>query len=495
MNVATLRFLIDTNVVIPLEPASTADLGQMSPLVIEFKRECDRAGVTLFLHPASRYDIARDTDSDRRRLREVLFGKYQHLEDPPPVSSSTNSVLQDAAIGSNDWVDNCLIEAIRSSCAHFLVTEDRDIHKKSRRLGLGDKVVLIREALAIVRRLFDQPIDPPPAVENVLVYSLDRSDPIFQSFREDYSSFDVWLWNCGLEHRRAWVIRRNNAIAAFIIFKSENGAEIGVDGKLLKLCSFKVAETFRGLAYGELLLRSAYSYAKRNGFSWIYLTAFAEKQPYLIDFLEDHGFAVTGQKTRLGEDILSKPAGWRQGLKRFQDPSAFLRRYGPFSFDKDQVSGFIVPIRPEYHSILFPDASAQGDLFEGQNYFGNAIRKAYLCNAAVRRVSPGDLLLFYQSQGDGRIQAVGVVEKVLVSGSATDVASFVGKRTVYSFQEIEALAEGREVLALLFMAVKVTGENVALTELVEKGIVSAAPQSIQSISKEGVSWLLGRLQL
>lgn len=491
---ANLRFLIDTNVAIPLEPTSTTDVGVMTPEAIELQGACQRAGVGLFLHPASRQDLARDMNADRRRLREVLFGKYAMLEDPPEISQGTKDIIGDPPIGSNDWVDHCLLEAVRRSCAHFLVSEDREIHRKAKRLGVSN-VVLIREAIRIVKRLFDDEVEPPPAVEDLFVYNLDESDAIFDSFREDYPGFDAWLKKCREAHRRAWVIKRDAAIAAFSIYKPEDGAEVGLAGRALKLCSFKVAEEYRGLAFGELLLRSAYAYADANDFEWIYLTAFEERQPFLIDFLEDNGFERLGAQTGLGEAILAKPVGIRQGLPTWSDPAKMLRRYGPFSFMRDSVGAFVVPIQPQYHALLFPDAEAQPDLFPGQRYFGNALRKAYLCNASVRTLQAGDLLFFYQSQGFSTIQVAGVVEAVVVSRDAAEVAAFVGKRTVYSFSEIEAMVRDREVLAILFMAVKVKGAEVGLPALVGHQVVSAPPQSIQNIPSESRSWLLNQLQL
>ena len=488
-----LRLLLDTNITIPLEPTSSADLESGSPEVVRLVEMCQRAGVKLYLHPAAKHDLARDKNEERRRTRTLLFGKYPALEDPPPVSPATSEIVGDAEHGSNDWVDNCLLEALSRSCVHFLVSEDRGLHRKARRLGLKN-VLTTCDALAVVQRLFDKEIHPPPAVKNVFVYSLDFEDTIFDSFREDYQGFEVWLRKCSEKHRKAWVIEQEGRIAAFSIYKEEDGTEIGLEGKTLKLCSFKVADQFRGLALGELLLRSAYSHARANSYKWIYLTAFAEKQEFLLAFLEEFGFEQLPERNKNGEVLMAKPVGWQMGLPKHQEPTCFLRRYGPFSFKRDDVSAFIVPIQPEYHFYLFPDTEAQQDLFPGRFSFGNSLRKAYLCNASIRFVRPGDVVFFYKSGGHGTIEVVGIVEDSLVSSEAADVAAFVGKRTVYRYEEIEKLAGKREVLSLLFLTVRTNGVAVGIDELVEHKVILAAPQSIQSIPKEAYSWLLNRMQ-
>lgn len=489
-----LRFLIDTNIVIPMEPTSSTDIGVSSQDAIELHEACHRAGVGLFLHPAASLDLARDTNEERRRLNELHFKKYPILKDTPEISDQVKEVVGDAPRGTNDWVDHCLLEAALKRCVHYLVTEDRGLHRKARRLGLKS-VVSIRDALGIVQRLFSRDVEPPPAVQDTFVYTLDAADPIFSSFRNDYPGFDAWLEKWAKAHRKAWVIRRDGRIAAFSIYKSEDGCEVGLEGKTLKLCSLKVAEPFQGLAYGELILRSAYAYAKENEFDWLYLTAFADKQQFLLNFLEDLGFEQLDARTDLGEVVLGKPVGWREGLPRPSDPVSFLRRYGPFSFERKGVNAFIVPVQPQYHQLLFPDAELQQELFPGRNYFGNSLRKAYLSNASIRALHAGDILFFYQSRGESTIQAVGVVEDRIVSRDSADIAAFVGKRTVYKFEEIEMMASGREVLAILFMAVKMTGASIELSKLVEKGALAAAPQSTHSIKKEHVPWLMNQLQL
>ena len=488
-----LRFLLDTNVAIPMEPTAPNDVGVNAADAASLHQACTRTGISLFLHPASQYDLARDRNEARRQYRQGLFTKYAELQDAPAISDRTKQVLGDPSPGSNDWVDHNLIEAAARPCAHVLVTEDLGIHRKARRLGLTN-IVSIKAALEVVHRLFDRETDPPPAVEHAFVYNLDHHDPIFDSFREDYKDFDVWLGKCSSEHRKAWVIKRDGKLAGVAIYKREDGSEINERVPVLKLCSFKVADEFRGKGYGELLMRSAYDFARENNLKWIYLTAFEEKQPYLLAFLEDLGFDRLEEKKGGNELIYTKPVGRHGELPDLPDPAEYLWRYGPFAFKREAANPYLVPIKPEFHRVLFPDAEREADLFPGELYFGNVLRKAYLCNANLRKIVPGDLLFFYQSEGTADVQVVGAVEQVYVSADPGKIAGYVGKRTVYTFAQIEELA-AKEVLVLLFMTIKVKGATLPLEAMKHRGVVKTHPQTIQSLPKEHLPWLLTQLSL
>lgn len=489
-----LRFLLDTNIAIPLEPTSHKDMGIYAADAAELHNVAQLAGISLYLHPASQQDLARDQNEERKKHRRELFRKYPELKDVPAISQRTKDVIGDPAFGTNDWVDHNLIEAVSRSCANFLVTEDLGIHRKARRLGLTN-VVSIKSALNVIRRLFDHDVEPPPAVEHLHVYALDPADQFFDSFRDDYPGFDEWLDKCSRDHRKAWVVKQEGKLAGVAIYKREDGSEIFQQGPVLKLCSFKVADEHRGKGYGELLMRSAYDFARENKMKWIYLTAFEEKQPFLLSFLEDLGFEALAEMKEESELVYTKPVGHFEGLPKLDTSVDFLRRYGPFSFDKDFATPYIVPIKPQYHRELFPDAESEYDLFPGELYFGNTLRKAYLCNANLRTIRPGDLLFFYQSEGAATVKVVGAVEQVHVSSDPGEVAGHVGKRTVYSLDEIEELTQRSEVLILLFMTLKVKGTELSLDAMRKQGVLKAHPQSIQTLPKEGLPWLLSQLSL
>ena len=92
-----MKFLFDTNIWIPLEPTSIADVAPMTSAPLEFVRLASEPGNTIYLHPASFGDFANDTNAVRRHTRARLLLKYRQLPDPPPLSSLLETA-QGAAI-------------------------------------------------------------------------------------------------------------------------------------------------------------------------------------------------------------------------------------------------------------------------------------------------------------------------------------------------------------------------------------------------------------
>ncbi|MCJ7668098.1 MAG: GNAT family N-acetyltransferase [Anaerolineae bacterium] len=487
-----MKFLIDTNIFIPLEPTDFADLEAGTPAAIEFARIVSETGHQLYVHPATRLDIRRDVDEGRRKVREILFNKYPCLPNPPPISSRLESILGRAEPQTNEWVDNHLIAALDADAVDFLVTEDVLLRKKAGQLGLENRAATVAEAISIVQDLFDIAPMPPPAVRAVKAHALNEADPIFKSFREDYPTFDKWLTKCKREHRQAWVIDVGNSrLAAVCIIKQEKSVDFGLAGKILKICSFKVSEEHNGFRFGELLLKTVFVYASSNRYDWIYVTVF-EKYGDLIGLLEDFGFHDMGHRTKLGEVVLAKPMSFTEADRDSQHPLAFNIRYGPFAAKIKGALAFVVPIKPQYHRLLFPEAEQQLELMPGRHPFGNSIRKAYLSNAAIRTITPGANLLFYRSEDIRSVTCLGIVESTLVSSSPIEIARYVGKRTVYRFAEIEALCQ-REVLAILFRQSRILKDTISLEELIANSVLSAAPRSILTVPEGSTAWLQTRL--
>ena len=144
--------------------------------------------------------------------------------------------------------------------------------------------------------------------------------------------------------------------------------------------------------------------------------------------------------------------------------------------------------------MLFPDLEKQLNLFPGTESYGNTIRKAYLCNAVITKLEAGSVLLFYRSHDVQHIDAVGVVEETLRTRDADELARFARKRTVYERKDIEAKTTQGEALGILFRYAPVLRDKITLKELVDADVLRAAPQSIQQLKEEAVSWIQARLK-
>ncbi len=482
-----MKFLLDTNIFIPLEPVTEANLASATTEAAKLSLLISLGQHIAFLHPAQAHDLSRDRDVERAQVRQRLFRKYQHLPDPPPITDSIEAEIGKAPHGSNDWVDNNLVVALLADAIDFLVTEDKGLRRKCVRLAIGERVLSLDEAIRILGG--PQTGGPPPAVKDVKPHRLCKQDKFFDSFREDYPEFDQWFKRCCLEHRQTWVIEGDSGIAALCIVKADpEGLSFGLGSTPLKICTFKVSPNHNGFKYGELLLKTVLEHCFRHDHTGVFLTVFAKHAP-LLELLSEFGFHKQQEQTKRGEFVLAKNLVSRPGLNGLD----FHIEYGPPRFDHDRP-WYMVPIQPRYSDVLFPESAQDKSLFAGEFAFGNAIRKAYLCHSSHRRIEPGDVLAFYRTNpGTRGLIAVGVVEDTLISSDSSIIMRAVARRTVYTAPEVERMCQGRGVLAIRFRQARVIDPTVSYRALKSAGVFTQAPQSIMRISQGGTQWLIDHI--
>ena len=334
-------------------------------------------------------------------------------------------------------------------------------------------------------------------VKTVPVSHLDQNDPFFDSLRQDYgadAAFNRWLSGCAERGREAWLVRADNGIEALCIFKIETDEPICTDesrleGKALKLCTFKVAA--QGKKLGERLLYVAFDYAWRNGCRHVYLHTRTAKQSHLVNLIGAFGFDFRGPHiTSRNDDVYVKPmvpAGDEIPTSR-QDCLDFAIRYYPHVKSDGPVRRYLVPIQPQFHDRLFPDAQRQMELFCEKRSEANAIRKAYLCRSPLDSLGIGDLLFFYQSREARSVECFGIVESAERLSTPDEILSLVSKRTVYSETEIRAMTGRGPLLVILFRLVRQFKIPVSIARLRALG-VNGNIQSIRELPEKAFETL------
>lgn len=501
-----MLFLIDSNIAITSDPLSHV-LEASAESAMQFMQLTATHHHDVRTHPASLMDFERDQDHERRRARLVVFERYMKLVSPPPISAAQVDELGAPEPGSNDEVDQLLLAAVIGNATKYLVTEDVGLHGRARRMGVEARVLTLSDAIAMLRALHADLPDPPPSVRVVKAHVLDINDAIFDGLKEDYGheSFVVWFEEkCAQTGRDALLVDGDGEHAAVVILKPEPTGEFGLSGRHLKVCTFKVGAGYNGQKYGELLLKAVFDRASVERYDGLFVTVL-EKQEALIALLQDFGFRpLPGVRTRVGELVFAKPLAPSEG-----DDSESLNaldfhvRYGPPALRVTGQQCHAIPIEPRWHRVLFPDAEREPEdedaLFsatEGLTTqpFGNALRKAYLCRASSRLLQPGNPLLFYRSQGERAVSVIGVCEATISSSDPLAIVAAVGRRTVYSLPEIEAMTRGKEVLVIMFrQAIVLRYEPITLSELVAGGVLASHPQAVQQTRSGGTPWLAQRL--
>ena len=489
-----MKLLLDTNAIIPAEPVSPDNIESQSPVVADLIRLIAEGKHDHFIHPASIEELAGDQDLSRREVRRILISKYPRL--PAPPSTIPDAILEklgNTSLNKHDRADCLLLACVVADAVDYLVTDDRGIHRKASQLDVGERVLCISEAVTALRGLLEKIPSPPPAVDRVLCHEINQQDPIFSSLRKDYKKFDDWLQKCKLEHRPAWVVKAHgNSYAGICIMKIEKESGHGLECPTLKICTFKVSDQHRGRRYGELLLKAVFSYISNNNIKSTYLTVY-EHHRELVRLLEAFGFQQIDVNAN-GESVMAKQfRGNEIDIEALSCLEAHIRFGPPFiKFDGNNV--FIVPIQPQWHSLLFPELTLQTSLFAGSYPFGNSIMKAYLCHANTRSINPGDILLFYQSKQAKSVSSLGVVEKTLISAEESEIKRFVGKRTVFSSSDIIKMCDGRKkVLAILFRQDRNLSTPLTLDKLKEVGLLNGPPMSIVEAKEPGISWLSAKI--
>jgi hypothetical protein len=481
-----MNCLLDTNILIARENnvIVTSNLQKLLKIL-------NTNGILTLIHPLSLSEVQKDKNEERKRIAISKISSYALLENPPKIrEDSTFRTLIPVSQNSHEIIDDNLLYALERDAVEFLITEDQRMYKKAKRLGLENKVFGINEALDYFEKIFSKlNIEHPLALKEVYTYELNSDDHIFDSLKVDYKDdkdFTRW-WRkiCG-EHRKAWVhFVDGEQLGAILILKIEN-EPIFSDPPLerkkrLKICTLKVASNSNGQKIGELFLKTAIDYALKNNIEEIYFTHFTNQQGDRLEVLtSDYGFNKKAEKQ--GEDIYTKLLIPPNNVN---SPVEIARTFFPSYFDGEIVKKFLVPIRPQYYKRLFEGTEPRQLLLDENNSFvveRNTITKAYICHSKIKKISQGDILLFYRSQDTQAIVSLGTVEKVFTNLTSTEeILGLVGKRTVYSAKEIDTFAK-EPTTVILFRHHFYLNPNVNIDALKERGLLSSAPQTIMELS-------------
>lgn len=490
------KLLIDTNIFIGLE-----DPKEVDPGLAELSRKCSQHQVRIFIHEEAVNDIQRDKDKSRR---EISLSKIRKFETLKGLTLPNRDALEKTfghISRQNDEVDVSLLFALSARAVDFLVTQDQGIHDRVKRSPLARQVLTIEDAVAWLNQTFEPATVALPFVVERKAYEISAKDQIFDSLRDGYpDSDDWWREKCVNEHRDCWTINIDGEIAGLVVRKEETHAEartkFGGD-KILKICTFKVKPKFWGEKFGELLLKQILWFAQRNAYDLTYLTTFPT-QTFLIQVLEFYGFEQTLRREN-GELFYEKQIGHgRLVASKNQELFDVDRRNYPRFVCGSPSKTFCVPIQGRWHRRLFPELAHQTPLplFPDVRSFavragqhrtpGNTIRKVYLCRAQTEELSPGDLLLFYQSQSptflhSQNLTSAGVVQSVSATDDLDQLVRLTAKRSVFSEVELREIIDesDRPVKVIDFLLIGHLDPPIELRQLIETGVfTNRPPQSI-----------------
>jgi hypothetical protein len=482
-----MRILIDTNIFISRETDQVLsdNLQDLSKLLGEI-------GAVQLIHPLSVIEIERNPDPQKKKVMLSKIRAYPQLESPPdPIPDSAFCTQILPRPGTNDEVDNALLYCIYRDSADYLISEDRKIIAKAARVGIDDRVFLISDALEFFKQFIvtEKPVAP-PGLEEDFIYNLSLSDPIFDTLKADYDEFEGWFKKISREGRKGWVhYNSDGSLGALLIYKIEDEPLDTIPPfpkkRREKISTFIVSHI--GQKIGELFIKLTVDIAIKHKTEEIYLTHFTKPDDRLVELITEYGFIMSARNRR-GEEIFIKKIFVDSAETRSLQPLEISREFYPSFYDGSDVGKYFVPIWPENHERLFTDfrGSRQTRLPEHSGSFiveGNTIKKAYISHTRNRHIAPGDLVLFYRSKDLKMVTSIGVIETVHMNLRETDeILKIVGRRTVYSRDEIERMK--KPLTVIMFRHHLHFKDPVPYKRLKTMGILTFAPQSITKISEE-----------
>lgn len=480
-----MRILLDTNIYIYREDNHTvrSDLQDML-------RRMEENGDTLLYHPSSKVDIQNDRDEERKKILLSKIAAYVELNSPPKVEDDEQfrkNVGETVYI--RNPVDVSILYSVFRNCVDFLITEDSDLRGLAKKINLEGRVLSIKEFLELFPKKGELKQTRAPSVVAEHAYNLNLSDPIFNDLKHDYPEFE-WWWTEKVckKDRMAWISRLSGGgLGSILMYKiEENEPLTGIPSspkkKRVKITTFKVVDV--GQKLGDMLLDLAIKFAMKNNVEEIYVTHFTKEDDHLIPRLLEFGFQLNGKNER-GEEVYVKPMVIGSDQWRGLTPIEISKQLYPHYFDGNAVGKYIVPIKPEFHERLFTDLPRQSQIGEFDGEFiveGNAVKKAYLCRSPIRKIIPGDVLIFYRSNDWMGVRAIGVVDEIYYEqNDVKAIYGLVKRRTVYSRDEIQSMLGSGPLTVILFRYHGYLQRTIGLPDLIKHKILRGAPQAISTL--------------
>jgi len=483
-----MKVLLDTNIVIHREISTPSHKG-----IGDLFRWLDNLNYKKCIHQVTIDEINKQEDKEKLRGFSIKLQSYNVLPTTASLDPKVDAISKKYDANERDINDTKLLNEVYCDRVDFLITEDRQIHKKASELGIDDRVFTIDAFLEKVT-------SENPQLANYKVLSvrkeyfgnIDLRDEFFDTFKEDYKGYEKWFNSKANEV--AYVCRSEQRIVAFLYIKAEGESEPYPDIKppfsrknRLKIGSFKVS--LNGYKIGERLLRIVFENALRFSVDEMYVTIFPTRidQIRLIRLLQDFGFRKHGTNvSKSGEEDVY--------VRDFSRDASVAEPQRTYPYMSNKADKYLVPIRPEYHTSLLPDSilttESPMDFVENKP-FRNAISKVYVCRSVVRDLKPGDIIIFYRTGGyyKGVISTLGIVENVVTSiRDEKHLISLCRKRSVFSDDELRTLWNEQprnRPFIVNFLYAYSFPKRINLKCLIELGIISdieSAPRGFTKIS-------------
>lgn len=450
-----MRILIDTNILIHLEDNKVVDQEFYTFYNLAVANNCD-----IFYHKACIQDLAKDSNEERRTIITSKLAKYSFLPNPATLTNEFSELVGEK--NDNDRIDNTQLLQVHKEFVELLITNDKGLKRKAKRLGIDDRVLTSKEAFEFLDIKYTLTIPGHPVLEHGSVRNIenDFTSEFFESLKEDYdqAEFLKWIQKCVKQDRSCYHLKNDGKLIALLIYKKENYKDNELEGikdDAIKICTLKVSDDALGMKLGELFLNKMFQSCLSQNINYLYVTTY-DKQEALIYLLEKFGFE---RHKEFENNVGRNEIIFLKDLKKENQDEKIGNALHPFF--RDRNCKYVIPIQPKYYRSLFKDANLrESTLFDGVDYGleevqGNTIIKAYISNSPRQDLKPGDLLFFYSSKKYKSIEPLGVLIEHRRVDNLEELWNLVKSKTVYSKEELNKwLTQRKYITVTIFRLVQ-----------------------------------------
>ncbi len=483
-----MKALLDTNILIEREKSipGSSDIGKLF-------RWLEKMGYERCVHQLSIEEISRYHDRRVVESFKVKLESYTILQTVAPLHADLAAMFSSEDNTENKQNDTRLLNEIYQGRCSILLTEDRGLIHKARRIGIAEKVYTAESFLEyVVAEKPDLLEYRVPTVQRKRIGELDYDQTFFDSFRSSYPHFNEWLNKKAEEY--AYICEVDGLLKAFLYLKVEETKDVDrqispllPEARYLKIGTLKVE--LNGLKLGERFIKIVFDNAMRLRVDAIYVTLHEddEHKGRLVNLIETFGFEKHGTK-RSNAGIESV---YCRNIKVRPDYANPSLTYPVFS---SNAKAYLVAIYPEYHTSLFPDSILNNEStndFKELYPHRNAIRKVFLSRSIVRELEPGSVIAFYRTGGKyaGVVTTIGIVEAVRDSITSFDeLREVVGSRSVFQESKLREFWDYKPAsrpFVVKFLHVYSLPRRPNLDELIRESVVASvsdAPRGFTPIS-------------
>lgn len=182
-----IRILLDTNLLIYREDHSVIrdNVQELTKILYDSNK------YKIVIHPMTMEDISHIKNENDRKIFYSKIKIYEKIDRPPVATDEFNNFVGCSKL-PNDKIDNNLLYSVYKNCVSYLITNDKKLKRKAKKIKIENRVLGIEEAIKLFKPLEEKDIRTPVYIQYEYLYNIELGDEFFDSLKSDYMNFKKW---------------------------------------------------------------------------------------------------------------------------------------------------------------------------------------------------------------------------------------------------------------------------------------------------------------